>query len=316
MSNNGSELILAFDFGGTKCQAMLLDSSGNICGMGIGQGPEISGRSREAAQMAFKEAVGDRPAIEAMRMVYNHPQVLSHLKHLPVLCREFFFVDEETAVLEMSGEACGVVVLSGTGSFVYGKDRSGRGLRLDGLGPVLGDFGGGYSIGLQALRAAAKSDWHARYRTSLRPRVFQYCNVSGIGELIEFSLQPHDRSVIAGLARIVHEEAQNGDAIAGSILRSAADDIADTLRAVLEILNMCSERYKMIGTGSVVRSDIYWNHLCSKTRAFAPLLDPVRPNMPQVFGVACAGLRHFYPGGAASVREKLAQQYLERSGNN
>lgn len=311
MTSNGQNgLILALDRGGTKCRAMLFDKTGKIIGMGIGQGPEISGRSLKAAQMAVEKAANGRPATENLLLVFNGDP--SCLKKLPFPIKESHFVIEETSSLALAEETCGIVVLSGTGSFVYGKDRGGHELRLDGLGPVLGDSGGGYSIGLRALRAAAKSDWHPRYQTSLRRCIFEYCHVEKIRDLINFSLKPHDRSVIAGLARIVDNEARGGDAIAVSILCSAADDIADILRTVLEILKMDNGQYKMIGTGGVVKSDIYWNHLCRKARAFAPGLEPVRPALPQVMGIAFAGLRHFYPENYELISAKLKEQYIEK----
>jgi len=304
-----SGLILALDSGGTKCQAMLFDETGKIIGMGVGQGPEISGRSPRAVQMAIEMVTRGLPAIESLIIVHNLR--LPCLRKLSFSNKKLFSVAEHTSSLALVGETCGIVVLSGTGSFVYGQNRAGRELSLDGFGPVLGDSGGGYSIGLHALRAAAKSDWHTRYQTSLRRRVFEYCGVENITDLIEFSLKAHDRSVIAGLAKIVDDEAKNGDAVAISILRSAADDIADILRTVLEILKMEQEQYKMIGTGSVVKSDIYWDHLCQKARVFAPALEPVRPALPQVMGVAFAGLRHFQPEHYGMISTKLTEQYAE-----
>ena len=134
-------LILALDSGGTKCQAMLFDETGKIVGMGIGQGPEISGRSQEAVQMSIEAATRGRPAIENLIVVHN----VRPYCNLPFLNAKILSVSEVTSSLALAGETCGIVVLSGTGSFVYGKDRAGHELTLDGLGPVMGDFGGGYS---------------------------------------------------------------------------------------------------------------------------------------------------------------------------
>lgn len=309
--NGQSGLILAIDIGGTKCHAMLFDTMGKIIGMGIGQGPEISGRSFSAAQMAIEQTFRGLPAIENLLFVSNYGSFVSDLKIVPFPIKESYHIGEEIGALALAGETCGIVVLSGTGSFVHGKDRGGHELRLDGLGPVLGDSGGGYSIGLHALRAAAKSDWHPRYKTSLRDRVLKYYNAENIGVLVGFSLKTHDRSVIAGLAKIVDDEARKGDAVAISILRSAADDIADVLRTMLEILKMGDDRYKMIGAGSIIKSDIYWDHLCVKARAFAPALEPVRLLLPQVLGVAIAGLQHFQPLDHELISAKLKEQYAD-----
>ena len=80
-------------------------------------------------------------------------------------------VTETGGTLALVGQTHGVVVLAGTGARVSARTRQGRTLELDALGPTLGDFGSGYSIGLHALRATARAAMHPRHSTRLKDRV-------------------------------------------------------------------------------------------------------------------------------------------------
>src|SRR5205085_11071904 len=50
----------------------------------------------------------------------------------------------------------GIVLIAGTGSIAWARLPDGSPIRAGGLGPVLGDGGSGYAIGLDALRAVAR----------------------------------------------------------------------------------------------------------------------------------------------------------------
>ena len=58
----------------------------------------------------------------------------------------------------------GVVVISGTGSIAYGRNREGEAARAGGWGYVLGDEGSGYWIGRAALARGAARGRSARSR--------------------------------------------------------------------------------------------------------------------------------------------------------
>jgi len=288
---NTDETILAFDPGGTKCHALLVRADGQALGWGTGAGPGLSGRSDEAFLMAARAALASHVPAE-IGVVNARACLVSALERQGVRVRANNHVTEAEAAFALAGQICGLVVLSGTGSFVHGKTGAGRELHLDGVGPVLGDTGSAYFIGLMALREAAKSDWHPRFHTTLQNRLYAFYKLAGFTDLIAFSLRPMDRSVIAAFARVVDEEAAAGDPVAMRILTKAADDIADILHVVIDRLEMARESYTMVGVGSViVHSAIYWTRLCEQARTFAPWLTPVRPSHPPVLGVALSVLR-------------------------
>jgi N-acetylglucosamine kinase-like BadF-type ATPase len=199
------------------------------------------------------------------------------------------------AAFRLAGVACGICALAGTGAFVHGLTRSGRIGHLDGLGPLLGDHGGGYEIGLRALQATARAAWHPRHHTTLVEDVLAACHLRGRGSagqgLITYMSKPRDRSEIAGLSRIVAVAASRGDAVALRILQEAAAGLASTVYDLVDQLKMTEEDYPFVGTGGVITgSDLYWEHLCRKVREFAPRLKPVRSDLPAVVGVALGAL--------------------------
>jgi glucosamine kinase len=64
--------------------------------------------------------------------------------------------DAQAALLGALGTRPGVLLLSGTGSIVVGRDGRGRWARAGGLGPALGDEGSGFWLGREWLRASVR----------------------------------------------------------------------------------------------------------------------------------------------------------------
>jgi len=98
------------------------------------------------------------------------------------LAREVLVIsDAEAAYLGALGPGPGVLVLSGTGSIVLGRDARGRWIRRGGLGPLFHDAGSAFSLGLtwlghgdeaRARRFAKAPDAVARI-AALGPRVIR-----------------------------------------------------------------------------------------------------------------------------------------------
>lgn len=295
------QCFLAIDSGGTKCDALLVRRDGvaigwghcNVNDPGSGRSAGGSGRSTQSISSAVEQALGDR--------VCEELQVVSFARHLSGVVSEALVpgqteihkIREPQAVFALAGCDCGVVVLAGTGAFVFGNTRDGRSLWLDGLGPLLGDYGSGYHVGHLAIRAAAKSDWHPRHETSLALLVPRACKAHqperSSFNLVRYMLEPRDRAEIASLARLVDAEANAGDEVSRRILEEAAAAIAETLRDMVDRLEITDENYPMIGAGSVAAgSKIYWEHLCHMAAQFAPKLTPMLVNDPLAAGMILA----------------------------
>ncbi|MFA6293954.1 MAG: BadF/BadG/BcrA/BcrD ATPase family protein, partial [Victivallales bacterium] len=301
---------------------------------------------------AAKEALEGVSADELH--VVNLHQVISPIQDMgiPQSCRiSVFLAQEHTGALALVGEEYGLVIVAGTGSHVFGRNREGRRMRIDGLGPVLGDVGSGYHIGYLGLRAAARGIWHTRHATSLTGKIFDACckipdegNTTAAGtaakepasgtisksidkpfpecnatpleiqlrEVVKFSLRNNDRSVIASLAGIVDAEAGAGDAVATNIILYAASQMAENIRDLTDNLQIGGDRYVMVGTGSVsMKSDLYWEHLCKLVKVFAPGLEPMRSPLPPVAGLGLLGLLRLEGIDRFKVRSALFNSVRE-----
>ena len=295
--------VLAIDSGGTKCHVILVRDDGQLLGWGRsgpgqGQGESVSygrGRSHRVMLYTIKEALGstDYEELHIGAVGQFPPEFL--IKNRRPTRLQVHQITEPMAAFRLVGQTYGVCALAGPGAFVHGRTRDGRFRHLDGLGPLLGDHGGGYDIGLRAIQAVAKSGWHPRHRVTFANEVFDACgghrNDPYGQSLIAYMAVLHDRSEIAQFARLVVKAAANGDEVAQNILRDAATSLAATVYDLVDQLQMAGEEYSLVGTGGVITgSDLYWEHLCSEVKTFAPRFQPLRSDLPAVVGVALATL--------------------------
>ncbi|MBU4212652.1 MAG: hypothetical protein L6437_04210 [Kiritimatiellae bacterium] len=298
--------VLALDAGGTKCDALLVKTDGEALAMGNHTIPGISGRSRDAITAVAEQVLkplGVR--IDALHVACVDKCSLP----TPVFPRLGFGRFELHIFTEFDGPLClvnaayGMVVLSGTGALVWIRTRDGREFSLDGMGPLVGDFGSGYYIGSLAIRAATRSTWHPDYKTSLEQAVLR---ASQVREIIHLNDLTQDRSGVAALAPVVDAEANAGDRMAIQIMEEAAASMVATIRGMVTKSGISSESYAMVGTGGVVmNSKIYWEQVCRLVREFAPGLRPMRCPLPPVAGIALATLLRLGSPDPASLRARL-----------
>jgi N-acetylglucosamine kinase-like BadF-type ATPase len=128
-------------------------------------------------------------------------------------------------------------VIAGTGSNILGRAPDGTLHSAGGWGPVLGDEGAGYWIGLEAIRAALRAQDHARTRldpsnhsTLLLAEIQRAWNLNSLAELVDLGNHRGDASRpapdFAALAPIVAHSAGKGNPIAAAILNRAGEDLA------------------------------------------------------------------------------------------
>ena len=325
MSLHLTRAVLALDPGGSKCDAVLTGEDGSVVGWGRVQKPGLSGRSEKAIKAATDTAIGQCTFDELHVTGFGGTLPSGIIGPGRLMKVRFWPISEHDGVLALMGLRCGVVVVAGTGGRLSATTRDGRHVSLDGLGPLLGDYGSGYAIGLQGLRAAALAFMHPRHHTSLKlPILAEFDRVmSGredkgaeqeesarelnlLQHAIWFSINPHDRSMVATLAKIVNEEAECGDAVAIRILKAAAEELSERIRDLLDRLQIANEEYVLAGAGSVAKnSDIFWNHLCNLVGEMAPRFKPVRSSGAAVLGNAAFVLRELNPELEESILKKL-----------
>lgn len=131
----------------------------------------------------------------------------------------------------------GIVVSAGTGAITLGADEFGEQFYADGWGPLLGDEGGGYWIGVEALRAVCRALDGRSHPTQLTTPIFKMLGVADGGQLVQFIYSEEcSRNDIARLAEIVFDLADEGVGEAVDIRARAAAVMARGVRSVARAL--------------------------------------------------------------------------------
>ena len=162
-----------------------------------------------------------------------------------------------------------MVVIAGTGSGAAGRAEDGRTVRVGGHGYLLGDEGGGYWIGREAIRAALRGEDGTGPPTALGAMMRR---AFGNAER-EVHERPTDRQLLARLVPGVAIAARQGDGEAGRILAEAAAHLVDLAVAVRGRLGPLP----VAGTGGIFR--------CAPVRdAFTAATGAVPPAEPPELG--------------------------------
>ncbi len=139
--------------------------------------------------------------------------------------------DAQAALLGALGARSGILVLSGTGSIVVGRDGRGRWQRAGGMGPLLGDEGSAFWLGREWLRATTAGEDFLPARRLVR------------------SANPVAR--IAGLAPRVVQGARRGDPRARRIVKTGQTHLAGWVRQVARRLGL-AQPVSLSWAGSVL----------------------------------------------------------------
>ena len=138
--------------------------------------------------------------------------------------------DLEIALVGALAQRCGILLLAGTGSAIYGISPDGEQLQIGGWGYLLGDEGSSYWIGRQLLRRViAVYDSGAWFeRDPLCCRCLDALSLEQPRELIAWLYRADEAPAarIASLARVVIGAASDGNQAAIDILDSAAGLLA------------------------------------------------------------------------------------------
>ncbi len=130
-------------------------------------------------------------------------------------------------------DACGIALISGTGSFAFGRNARGETARAGGWGWMIGDEGSAFALARAALVAIAAAVDGRGPETALIDAVSRGLCVKDPSELIA-AVYGHaePRRRVASLAPLVVQVAEAGDAVAREIIERGAADLASLVAAV------------------------------------------------------------------------------------
>jgi N-acetylglucosamine kinase-like BadF-type ATPase len=237
-------LVLGADCGGTTSRVVVATLDGRIIGRGTGgAGNPIVRRAGEAARelaAAARQALAGHDPARLVRGVVgmsggsrlHDPDVAAAYARewaaLGVCCPVSTVGDAVVAFASGTPDACGTVLIAGTGAVAATISGWSIERTADGLGWLLGDEGSGFWLGLAAARSTARALYAGRTGT---PLVRAVCGRIGSDDPDVFvgRIYQMPRADLATLVAAVTVAARDGDPEAGTLLDAAAARLVDTL---------------------------------------------------------------------------------------
>ena len=164
--------------------------------------------------------------------------------------------DDLQTALEAGGWHAGcsaqILVLSGTGSCISGRNRAGDTAKLGGRGHVLGDRASACDIAQHALRAVMTiSDLENRW-PPLGADILAHLQMNEPEDLIDWSMVATKTDLASLAIPVFHAAASREDEIAVAVLKKAAERLTTDATACAERLAKPGERIQFVFNGAVL----------------------------------------------------------------
>lgn len=260
--------LMGVDGGGSAVRAVVTDADLTVVAESYGESVNPNAVGREVAAQRIQQVMRDAiqtAGLDAGQVAgvtlgvagaaRHHPWAVDWLHEVAVgVVPQAVIVpssDHEIALVGAQGQRRGVLLLAGTGSLAYGVNAAGQESLVGATGYLLGDEGGGYWLGNQALRAAV------RYADGRGPYTTLYHAIMatlGLDESDPLTLIRWVYGVaapvppVAALAPLVLAAAAQSDAVALGLVTQAAQELALAVRAVRQRLDAHNEPVAFVGS--------------------------------------------------------------------
>ncbi|MEG3842841.1 BadF/BadG/BcrA/BcrD ATPase family protein [Microcoleus sp. herbarium14] len=314
--------VFGIDGGGTKTICLLMDENKLVLGRGEA-GPsnyQTLGieTAKQSIQLAIEQAilsanikvdrhfnleaiclglagVGRPKDIEIVQFFVQNLELTNNLPISQLLQPQNIVVCSDCAIALVGGigHASGIVVISGTGSIVFGQNRQGETKRVGGWGYLLGDEGSGYDIAIRGLQAALKFYDGRGVYTILTEKFQVHLGLKNLEELVEVVYRRGwGVKEIAGLAPIVDRAAAEGDRVADDIINSAVAELTLATKTAISGLFNQTEDFEIVTIGGVWGSEANSRgRFEAAISAIAPLAKVISPRYEPAFGAGLLALK-------------------------
>ena len=256
--------VIGIDAGATKTDCLLADEKGTVLAKARGNGLNLQLFSEDevefalaslASEVLLAQKAGSADALCIGMAGAGRERDFRTMKRilgrLGVARENLVTHDAAIALVAGTGERFGVVLIVGTGAAAYGIDRGGREARAGGWGPLLGDEGSGYWMGLRALRAVMRAYDGRAGETLLTRSILEQLGVDHPEALVHRVYRELARDEIAALAPLVQEAADLGDGEAQSIIDDAAREFVRAVESVIGKLDLAGAKFRLVLSGGL-----------------------------------------------------------------
>jgi N-acetylglucosamine kinase-like BadF-type ATPase len=265
-------VVLGMEGGGDHSHAVVADTAGAVLGVGINDDASnwedvgiqaaaeaIRSCVREALTGAGASSADISAAVFAVGGI-DFPMDADRYSGVPAalgLGEPWTIVNDAFAALRAGCERpYGVVVLSGNGSVVVGRNPEGEEARSLGLGPLFGDGGSASDISDGAVKAVAEAYTGRGSATLLTDAVCARVGASSPVAFLDGAAR--GRVDVASFAPDVWIAARAGDAVAEGILRDAGRELGRSAAHVIARLDMRAEPFDLVLAGTMFHEEGPW----------------------------------------------------------
>lgn len=300
--------VLGVDGGATKTHALVLDNTGQVLGLGeAGSGNHqvfgLKSALREIKQASLSAITAAGLSPETIRLGYfclagadlpeDYAMLQEALEGLRLV--NSLVIKNDTMAALRSGLTCswGIVIVCGTGFNAAGRAPDGKEIILPGLGPISGDWGGGYALSQEIIRRVMRA-WDGRGKpTMLTSLVLSALKVPSEGTLLSklYHGEIEPRRLI-DLVPLLFEAAEAGDEVARELIIQMGTEVGITANALIRRLSLQGEEVEIVLAGGVFKGkgSLLLDTVTELVHEIAPRARIVRPRYEPVVGAALLAL--------------------------
>lgn len=279
---------LAADGGGSKLQAVLYDENFDVIRTGTMSGTNVMFKPVEETKLEMDRLLD--VLLDGVSTLTSADVCLVgsegyFQESLQRRCRVEEMHTHSEPCMGLAAAFCesGALALSGTGSDAF-VIKDGKVLvYVGGWGPLFGDEGSGYDIGLSSIKAAIYAYDGRRPTTVLADMITEKFALNGLWDIVALmNRNPNARHEIASVAKLTAKAAEQGDPVALLIYRHAAHEMAlQAITAIRRAYDDWNGKLVLMGgawKGSSVMATAFESEVKQaypETQLILPVYDPV-----------------------------------------
>ena len=307
LDNEPDILFLGIDGGGTKTKVAIIDEQKNLIYEGLSGPSSIDTVNNKTTLKALQDALNpffEKHPNTILKACFaglggvskeSHKELLRNLLTLiPGVTNKTKVTagsDMENALASGLFEDEGMVLIVGTGSVAYGRNKKGETHKAGGLGYKEGDAGSAYDLGLKAIQASARALDYRYDMTPFTKEVIDTLKFKEPNDVIDFMEENREnRTLVASLAPIVTKHADLGDEYARNICDSAINELVLSVLAVNRKLRLT--KHELVIVGALGNSHSYFKYILHlRLIRMITSIRIVEPSIDSAFGASLLSYR-------------------------
>jgi N-acetylglucosamine kinase-like BadF-type ATPase len=302
--------VLAIDGGNSKTDVCLISTDGRLLGYARGPGSNHQVVGVDAAfevlaslldEAATEAGIDPGSTLAQHAAVYlagaDFPREIEMLLGRVSLAgwAAEVSLDNDTFALLRAGSSLPnrIAVVCGAGINCVGVSAVGEVLRFPSVGAISGDWGGGATLGAEALFLAVRAEDGRGQPTALREAIMEHFGTASVVDVtaaLHFGELPRRR--LHELAPVLLQVAAAGDVLAGAVVERLAEEVFLLARAAHDRLELHGQPTDVVLGGSVLaaRHPLLTEGVSLRLAAHTPPANLLVVDDPPVVGAALLGL--------------------------